>query len=291
MQFSAYFNQQPTFTWVLIVIISLLIGSFLNVVICRLPKMLERKWRIECADIFSNDKLVETGVEEGVYNLCVPRSHCPGCKKTITALQNIPVLSYLFQRGRCANCKTRISLQYPLIELAFMIGSVLMFWHYGFTSAALSACIFTAVLLCLCVIDWQTMMLPDELTIPLLWLGLILNINDTFVPLKSAVIGAVLGYIVLWIIFTLFKLITKKDGMGDGDFKLMAAFGAWMGYQYLPLIVFFAAALTLLGYIIARCYQKDLDHTLPFGPSLTIMGFVMLPWGDAILSQYWRLVS
>lgn len=282
------FTEFSTLTWVLIVVVSLLIGSFLNVVICRLPKMLERAWRAECSELFSKH-IEKAGIEEGVYNLCMPRSHCPQCKNTIRYWQNIPVFSYLLQGGKCVFCKCKIPIQYPLVELTFMICCIAAFYHYGITASAVAVCVYGAMLLCLCVIDWQTMMLPDEITQPLLWLGLLLNINHTFVPLKDAVIGAILGYLVLWVIFTLFKLITKKEGMGVGDFKLMAAFGAWMGYQQLPFIIFLAAVLTVFVFIFQRIKNKEASHTLPFGPELCVVGFIMLPWGSDLIRLYWQL--
>ena len=267
-------------------LIGLLVGSFLNVVIHRVPKMMERDWREQCAEL---------GGEAGggdvkplpKYNLVVPRSACPACGHRITALENIPVVSYLALRGRCRGCGAKISVRYPIVEACTALLSGLVAWHFGFGLAALSALVLLWSLIALTCIDADTQLLPDSITLPLLWLGLIVNLNHTFTDLQSAVLGAVFGYLALWTVYWLFKLITKKEGMGYGDFKLLAALGAWLGWQTLPLIILLSSVVgAVVGIILIILARMGRNVPLPFGPYLAMAGFIALLWGDGIMKSY-----
>ena len=270
-------------TWLLVMVglFSLLIGSFLNVVIYRLPIMLERQWKQDCQE-WQNDAPAEVPTSD--FNLVVPRSECPTCGHRISAWENIPVISYLFLRGKCAGCQTPISIQYPLIELATALLSVLVAWKTGYGAALPALLGFTWVLVALAMIDAKTMLHPDVLTYPLLWAGLLLNMDSLFTSLPNAVLGAVWGYLSLWLVFHLFRLLTGKEGMGYGDFKLLAALGAWGGWQILPFVIF---AGSLLGAVfgIAWMIIKREKHSvpMPFGPWLAIAGFIALIWHAEIL--------
>ena len=267
-------------------LIGLLVGSFLNVVIHRVPKMMERDWREQCAEL---------GGEAGggdvkplpKYNLVVPRSACPTCGHRIAALENIPVVSYLALRGRCRGCGAKISVRYPIVEACTALLSGLVAWHFGFGLAALSALVLLWSLIALTCIDADTQLLPDSITLPLLWLGLIVNLNHTFTDIQSAVLGAVFGYLALWTVYWLFKLITKKEGMGYGDFKLLAALGAWLGWQTLPLIILLSSVVgAVVGIILIILARMGRNVPLPFGPYLAMAGFIALLWGDGIMKSY-----
>ena len=270
-------------TWLLVMVglFSLLIGSFLNVVIYRLPIMLERQWKQDCQE-WQNDTPAEVPTSD--FNLVVPRSECPTCGHRISAWENIPLISYLFLRGKCAGCQTPISIQYPLIELATALLSVLVAWKTGYGAALPALLGFTWVLVALAMIDAKTMLLPDVLTYPLLWAGLLLNMDSLFTSLPNAVLGAVWGYLSLWLVFHLFRLLTGKEGMGYGDFKLLAALGAWGGWQILPFVIF---AGSLLGAVFGTAWMiiKREKHSvpMPFGPWLAIAGFIALIWHAEIL--------
>ena len=260
---------------------SLLIGSFLNVVIYRLPIILERQWKRDCNEWLEK----QTGEDTGDFNLVVPRSQCPTCGHKITALENIPVLSYLFLKGKCSGCKTPISIQYPLVELATALLSMLMAWQIGYGVELLALLGFTWVLVALFMIDAKTMLLPDILTFPLLWAGLLLNINGMFVSLPDAVLGAAFGYLALWSVFHLFRLITGKEGMGYGDFKLLAALGAWGGWQILPFVIFASSAFGAVFGIVWMLVKRNRESLpMPFGPWLAMAGFVALVWRTDILA-------
>ena len=265
------------------------IGSFLNVVIYRLPAMIEREERAYCSELINgpNDAPQET------FNLATPRSRCPACGTLITAWQNIPVISYLILRGRCAACGTRISPRYPAIELLTGILTLLLGFHFGGISVLLLAVlVFTWVLLSLTMIDIDTMLLPDNLTLPLLWLGLLCNLFGMFTDLQSAVIGAMAGYGVLWSVFWMFKLITGKEGMGYGDFKLLAALGAWLGWQSLPMVIILSSFVgAALGIVIMTIQKRGKDIPMPFGPYLAIAGWIALVWGDQIMAWYWSTLG
>jgi leader peptidase (prepilin peptidase)/N-methyltransferase len=265
-------------------IVGLCVGSFLNVVIHRLPKMLDRGWRAQCAELSG-----EAPPELPPYNLITPRSECPACGHRIAAFENIPVLSFLFLRGRCAACAAPISARYPFTELltgALTIAAVLRF---GVTPTAAAACLLIWSLIALTFIDFDTQLLPDSITLPLLWSGLLANVAG-FVPgvsLRDAVVGAIAGYVALWTIYWLFKLVRGKEGMGYGDFKLLAALGAWLGWQMLPLIVLlssFVGAIIGIGLVVFR----GRDHQIPlaFGPYLAIAGVIALFFGRSLVSLY-----
>jgi leader peptidase (prepilin peptidase) / N-methyltransferase len=267
---------------------SLLVGSFLNVVIHRLPLMMERQWRQEATETLIAEGHTLSSVEDtGPYNLWTPRSSCPDCGHRITALENIPLLSYLFLRGRCSDCGTRIPLRYPMVEAATALLSILVVWHFGFTWQAGAALLFTWALLALSVIDLQTTLLPDSITLPVLWLGLILNLGGVFTDATSSLIGAVAGYLSLWLLYQGFRLLTGKEGMGFGDFKLFALIGAWLGWQILPLVILLSSLVgAVVGITLIVVYGRDRAQPIPFGPYLAAAGFIALLWGDAIMYQY-----
>jgi leader peptidase (prepilin peptidase) / N-methyltransferase len=266
-------------------VIGLCVGSFLNVVIHRLPKMLDRGWRAQCAELSG-----ESLPEQPRYNLLVPRSQCPACGHRISAFENIPVVSFLFLRGRCSACHAPISARYPLVELltgALTVAVVLRFG--GLTPAAGAACLLLWSLVALTFIDFDTQLLPDNITLPLAWAGLVANVAGLVpgVSLRDAVIGAIAGYLALWSVYWLFKLIRGKEGMGYGDFKLLAALGAWLGWQMLPLIVLLSSVVgALIG--IALVVFKGRDHQIPlaFGPYLAIGGAIALFFGKPLMALY-----
>ncbi len=269
----------PVFATLTALFVGLCIGSFLNVVIYRLPKMLERGWQAQCAELRG-----ETPAVEPAYNLVVPRSACPACGKRITALQNIPVVSWLALGGKCAACKAPISARYPVVEVLGGVLAAYAIWRFGATPRGFAACVLLWMLLALTMIDFDTQLLPDDLTLPLLWGGLIANLGGLFVSLPDAVIGAVAGYLSLWTIYWLFKLIRGKEGMGHGDFKLLAALGAWLGWQVLPLIVLLSSVVgAAIG--ITLIVFKGRDHSVPlaFGPYLAIAGAIALFFGPALV--------
>ncbi len=264
----------------------LLFGSFLNVVIHRLPKMMQRE--------SDNYVAAESGKQlphTDRYNLMVPRSACPHCKHQITAMENIPVLSYLVLRGRCSHCKAPISPRYPAVEALTGALSAVMIWHFGSGWAGLSALLFLYALIAMTFIDFDTQLLPDDLTYPLLWAGLIMNINGTFVPLRDAVIGAAAGYLVLWSIYWLFKLATGKEGMGYGDFKLLAALGAWMGWTMLPTIILLSSVVgAMVGIALIVFARHGRNNPIPFGPYLAAAGLVAMLYGAPIAAFTMSLV-
>jgi leader peptidase (prepilin peptidase)/N-methyltransferase len=259
-------------------VVGLCVGSFLNVVIHRLPKMLERRWRADCADLDGR-----TAPDEPAYNLVVPRSACPACGHAISATENIPLVSWLALSGRCRACKVRISVRYPLVELLGGVLAAAAVWRFGATAQGLAACALLWTLLALTFIDFDTQYLPDDLTLPLLWGGLVANLWGLFVPLPEAVVGAVAGYLALWSIYWLFKLIRGKEGMGYGDFKLLAALGAWLGWKMLPLIILLSSVVgAVVG--IALIVFKGRDHQIPlaFGPYLAAAGAIALFFGASL---------
>ena len=265
-------------------VVGLCVGSFLNVVIHRLPKMLERGWRVQCAELSG-----AAVPQEPAYNLLVPRSQCPACGHPIRAFENVPVISFLVLRGRCAACKAPISARYPLVELLTSVLTVSAVLSFGATPDALAACVLLWMLVTLMFIDFDTQLLPDNLTLPLLWAGLLANVLGALpaVSLRDAVIGAIAGYLALWIVYWLFKLIRGKEGMGYGDFKLLAALGAWLGWQMLPLIVLLSSAVgATIG--IGLVVFKGRDHQIPlaFGPYLAIAGAIALFVGRPLVALY-----
>ena len=261
--------------------LSLIVGSFLNVVIHRIPKMMEQQFRQECQLI---DAPVDAPLPHApAYNLIVPRSACPHCNHAITALENIPVISYLLLRGRCKGCSAKISPRYPLVELLTATLSTLAGLHFGVTIAAAAAVLLTWFLIALVFIDADTYLLPDSITLPLLWIGLLFNLNNVFVPLEQAVIGAVAGYLVLWSVYWLFKLVTGKEGMGYGDFKLLAALGAWFGWQALPTVILLSSISgAVIGIALAILAKRGISKPMPFGPYLGVAGWLTLLFGSSL---------
>ncbi|MGV8890696.1 MAG: prepilin peptidase [Pseudomonas sp.] len=269
-------------------LVGLLIGSFLNVVVWRLPKMLDREWRREARDVLGLPS--ETPLP--TFNLMLPHSQCPHCGHRIRAWENIPLLSYLFLRGRCSNCAAAISKRYPLTELACGLLSVLIAWHFGFGWQACMALVLSWGLLTMTLIDAEHQLLPDVLVLPLMWLGLIVNSFELFVSLHDALWGAVAGYMALWSVFWLFKLITGKDGIGHGDFKLLAMLGAWGGWQILPLTILLSSLVgAIIGVILLRLRNEKTSTPIPFGPFLAIAGWIALLWGGQITDFYWQFVG
>jgi leader peptidase (prepilin peptidase)/N-methyltransferase len=279
----------PPLAVFLAVLLGLAIGSFLNVVIHRLPKMMERQWRAECAELNTGNAALpapESPIGER-YNLFVPRSRCPACAQPISAMQNIPVVSYLLLGGKCAGCKTRISPRYPFVELLSGALAGFAVWRFGFTQAGIGALIFVFAMIALTFIDLDTFYLPDDITLPLLWLGLLFNLGSTYVDLPSAVIGAAGGYLALWSVFWLFKLVTGKEGMGYGDFKLLAAIGAWLGWQMLPLVILLSSLVgAVIGIGLMIFARHGRETPIPFGPYLAIAGIIALFHGQAINRHY-----
>ena len=265
----------------LAVLFGLLIGSFLNVVIHRLPKMMEQEWRQQCAV-----EDAPTG-EVPTYNLVVPRSSCPHCGHAIRAWENIPIVSFLIQGGKCNGCRAPISLRYPLVEAITGLAAGAAVWFFGPTMMALAAFVFLASLIALTFIDLDTFLLPDAITLPLLWIGLFFNLSHGFTDLRSAVIGAAAGYLILWSVYWAFKLATGKEGMGYGDFKLLGAIGAWFGWQMLPLAILASSAVgALVGIAMIVFKNHGRDTPIPFGPYLAGAGVITLFWGQAITAAY-----
>ncbi len=263
-------------------LLGLCVGSFLNVVIHRLPKMMERQWKAECAELAGQEP---APVER--YNLVVPRSACPSCGHRITALENVPLLSWLVLRGKCAACKAPISRRYPMVELLTGVLSGYIAWHFGYGMAAAGALIFTWAMIALTFIDLDTFYLPDSITLPLLWLGLLFNINATYVSLPAAVIGAAAGYLTLWSVYWAFKWATGKEGMGYGDFKLLAAIGAWLGWTMLPLTILLSSLVgAVIGIGLIVFAGRGRSVPIPFGPYLAIAGMIALLHGPALTRAY-----
>ncbi len=274
----------PALLYTALILFGLAVGSFLNVVILRLPKMLEARWKGECQEFLGQ---AEAGAERPRFNIAFPASHCPSCGHPLRWWENLPLLSYLLLRGRCSACKTRISPQYPLVEAAAAALAVLAATQVPFGWPLLLALVFVWVLLTLTVIDLNTMLLPDQLTLPLLWLGLLVNVGGMFAPLPDAVIGAAAGYLSLWSVYHGFRLLTGKEGMGYGDFKLLAALGAWMGWQALPGIILLSSLVgAVIGIAMILLRGKDKNMPIPFGPYLAIAGLIWFCWGDFILDLY-----
>ena len=268
-------------------VFSLMIGSFLNVVIYRLPKILEQGWYQECREFLADEIKQPSTIEQVPITLSKPSSTCPNCQHSIRYYENIPVISWLFLRGKCSQCKNKISARYPLIEISTALLSLVIAQHFGASLITCYALILTWGLVTLTMIDFDHMLLPDQIVLPLLWLGLLVNLSDGIVPLEDAVIGAVAGYTSLFSIFWLFKLATGKEGMGYGDFKLFALFGAWIGWQLLPLLILMASvvgAVIGISLMIVKNHQKG--QAIPFGPYLAIAGWITLLWGDVIWSWY-----
>ena len=276
-------------------LVGLIVGSFLNVVIHRLPKMLDSDWDNQAADLLEHRKLSEVAkkirpLRQVRYNLMTPASSCPHCGHKIGAYENIPIASYVWLRGRCSSCKAPISIRYPIVEIVSGIMAAYVGWRFGLTLAMAGALVFCWSLLALTVIDIDTQLLPDDITLPLMWTGLLLNLNNTFTPLSSAVLGAVAGYLALWSVYWLFKLATGKEGMGYGDFKLLAAIGAWLGWKMLPVVILLSSAVgAVVGICLIVFTQHGRNTPIPFGPYLATAGMIALFWGEAINRSYLQL--
>ena len=276
-------------------LVGLVVGSFLNVVVHRLPKMLERDWDGQAADVLEHKGLPDIakklrGSDVQRYNLMTPASTCPHCGHKIRAYENIPILSYVLLRGRCSSCKSPIAIRYPVVEAISGILAGYIGWRFGLTWAMAGALIFAWALIALTAIDIDTQLLPDDITLPLLWLGLLVNLNNGFTPLSSAVIGAVGGYVSLWAVYWLFKLTTGKEGMGFGDFKLLGAIGAWLGWKMLPVVILLSSLVGAgVGVALIVFTRHGRNTPIPFGPYLAAAGLIALFWGETINRTYLQL--
>jgi leader peptidase (prepilin peptidase)/N-methyltransferase len=287
------FTGAPLLFVAVVFLIALLIGSFLNVVIYRLPIMMEREWRAQCAELAGTPASDLPG-GAGQFDLMTPRSRCPSCGAQITALQNIPVISYLFLGGRCAHCKTSIPARYPLVELMTALLSALAAWRFGFGLEAVAAVLLTFALIAISVIDIDHQIIPDSISLPLVWIGLSLSLfhpvagtEVLFVAPKTAIVGALAGYLSLWSVYHLFRLLTGKEGMGYGDFKLLAALGAWLGWQMLPLIILLSAVVgACIGIAMIVFRRHDRNIPIPFGPYLAAAGWIAMLYGHEIIDWY-----
>ena len=277
------FDQVDWFLPLCLFALGLVVGSFLNVVIYRLPLMMEARWRRDCCELLE----VEQEQEAPRLTLATPNSHCPHCGAAIKPWHNIPVLSYLLLGGKCANCGVAISLRYPAVELVTGLLTLSLAWYFPLSWALLGAVLFTWALVALVMIDVDHQLLPDDITLPLLWLGLLFNLGGTYVSLADAVTGAMAGYLILWSVYWLFKLVTGKEGMGYGDFKLLAALGAWLGWQALPLIILLSSLVgAVCGIALMFIKGGGRDKPIPFGPYLAAAGWICLIWGDDITACY-----
>jgi len=284
-------EQNPWLLYGSTLLLGLVVGSFLNVVILRLPRILETQWRRDCAEFDGGDAAPPSDAEPPL-TLSSPPSTCPTCGHRIRAYENIPILSYLLLRGRCSSCGTAISLRYPVIEAATALLTLAVVVHFGLTWQTVGALTLTWALIALAVIDYDTQLLPDGITLPFTWLGLILSLSGLFTDSQSAILGAVSGYLSLWLLFHLFRLATGKEGMGYGDFKLLALFGAWLGWQYLPQIVLLSALTgALLGGTLIATGRHPQGKPFPFGPFLAAAGWISLIWGPAINAAYLRFAG
>ena len=285
---SLLLSEYPLAFTLLALVLGLIVGSFLNVLVWRLPKMLEREWRAQAHEILG----LPADPAGPTYNLMRPNSCCPHCNHPIRPWENIPLLSYLMLRGRCAHCRGAISARYPLTELACGLISAFVAWHFSFGWQAGAVMLLSWGLLAMSLIDADHQLLPDVLVLPLLWLGLIINGFDLLAPLTDALWGAVIGYMSLWSVFWLFKLATGKDGMGHGDFKLMALIGAWGGWQVLPMTLLMSSlAGVFVGLILMRVRKTQVSSPMPFGPYLAIAGWIALLWGGQITDFYLQSVG
>jgi leader peptidase (prepilin peptidase)/N-methyltransferase len=280
----------PYFLTALACLIGLLVGSFLNVVIYRLPIMMQRNWRKECTEYLQIDS-TESEPQE-TFNLVFPLSRCPNCNTPIKPHQNIPVISYLFLKGQCATCSNPISSRYPIIEAFTAITSAIVAWHFGDTPQTVFALMLTWSLIALSFIDIDHQLLPDNITLPVLWLGLFLSLFGLYTDAHNSIIGAIAGYTILWSVYHLFKLATGKEGMGYGDFKLLALFGAWLGWQYLPVIILLSSLVgAMIGISMIIFVKRDHNIPIPFGPYLAAAGWIALLWGNDLNQFYLSTVG
>ena len=297
-------NNNAVFFYGVVAFLGLFVGSFLNVVIYRLPVMMQNEWK-EAMDAMAAEEAAaalqsngtDNSVEHGMastptdtkepFNLSVPRSRCPNCNNLITWWQNIPVVSYVMLGGKCHQCKTPISARYPIIELVTMLLSLVVAWHFGPGIQCVLGIITTWFLVAMSMIDFDHQLLPDSLTLPLMWIGLLASLLPVFTDVRSAVIGAAAGYLVLWLVFQMFKLITGKEGMGYGDFKLLAAFGALLGWQQLPIIILLSSLVgAIVGITLIVISGRDKNIPIPFGPYLAAAGWIAMLWGDKLVNAY-----
>lgn len=275
-------QAEPTYFLSIIFILGLMVGSFLNVVIYRLPIMMQREWKQECSELFKINTEESSHVEEK-YNLVVPRSRCPHCDHRITALENIPVISYLALKGKCPECQKSISPRYPIIELFTGIISLAVAWHFGFSWQTACALILSWALIAMSAIDIEHQLLPDSLTLPFMWLGLIISLGSV----NTSLVGAIAGYLTLWLVFHLFRLVTGKEGMGYGDFKLLALLGAWLGWHMLPIVILLSSLVgAIVGISMIVILGRDKNIPIPFGPYLAAAGWISLLWGEQIMTTY-----
>lgn len=287
-----FFQQSPIAFNIFIVILSLLIGSFLNVVIYRLPKMMHNGWYSDCREFLADELENVPPKKVEPLTLSIPSSTCPKCGHKIRFYENIPVISWLFLKGKCSQCKNSISMRYPLVEATTALLSLVVALQWGVSIETLLLLVLTWALVSLTLIDFDHMLLPDQIVMPLLWLGLLVNVQDTFVPLQDAVIGAAVGYTSLFSVFWLFKLLTGKEGMGHGDFKLFALFGAWIGWQLLPLLILMASVVgAIVGISLVVFKKQQREQAIPFGPYLAAAGWVTVLWGEGIWAWYMLQVS
>ena len=291
MDYAQALAQMPVLLHAGTAALGLVIGSFLNVVILRLPRMMERDWRRECAELLADADEADGADADSAERLTLstPGSSCPNCGHHIRPWENIPVLSFLLLRGRCSNCSKPISWRYPLIEALTALLSLIVIWQFGPTLQGAFALVLTWGLIALAAIDVDTQLLPDDITLPLLWLGLLLSVQGLFVDSETAIIGAAAGYMSLWLVFHLFRLLTGKEGMGRGDFKLLALFGAWLGWQSLPQILLLSTIPgALFGIALIASGRSERKTPIAFGPFLAIAGWISLVWGEAITQGYLR---
>jgi leader peptidase (prepilin peptidase)/N-methyltransferase len=284
-------NVSPFLLSALVGMIGLLVGSFLNVVIYRLPIMMRRDWRSECAE-YLQIELDDSDNDEKPFNLVLPLSRCSECKTPIKPYQNVPVISYVLLRGRCGQCRHPISIRYPAIEVLTMVLSITVAWHLGYTLQTVFALLLTWALIALSFIDIDQQLLPDSITLPLLWLGLLLSVFNIFIDAPTSIIGACAGYLILWSVYHLFKLAFGKEGMGYGDFKLLALLGAWLGWQALPMIILLSSLVgAIIGSAMIIFGNRDRNTPIPFGPYLAAAGWIALLWGKPINQLYLHIVG
>ncbi len=291
----SYLNENTDFFLFSVFLLSILVGSFLNVVIHRLPIILTNEWTSDCRYFLSEQTKTEEaneGKPVEVFNIATPRSQCPNCQHKITALENIPIISWFFLRGRCSSCHKKISIRYPLIELSTALFSILVAYTFGVQWFTLAALVLTWSMISLALIDFDTQLLPDNITLPMMWMGVLISLlSISPISLEDSIIGLLLGYLSLWSIYHLFKIITGKEGMGYGDFKLLALLGAWLGWQSLPLILFLSAVVgSIVGISLILFLGRDKNIPIPFGPYLASAGFISLIWGQQIKQTYFALV-
>ncbi|MFQ5470504.1 MAG: prepilin peptidase [Gammaproteobacteria bacterium] len=292
-----FLQDSTTAYFIVVTVLGLLVGSFLNVVILRLPKMMEREWRQQCVEFLQDEAADKTSSNTGDenderFNLAYPRSSCPQCGHQITAIENIPVISYMLLKGKCSGCGTRISCRYPIIEFVTAVMSLLVAFHFGFTIQAMGALFLTWALIALTVIDFDHQLLPDSITLPYLWVGLLLSLYGIYTDSHSAIIGAMAGYLSLWTVYQGFRILTGKEGMGYGDFKLLAMLGAWMGWQaILPIILLSSLVGAVVGVSLILFRGRDRNIPIPFGPYLATAGWIALLWGNDITTAYWNYLG